>query len=98
MSDAQIQKQDLWWWEIQKPEKFQNCPQKLFPQWFGRKISEPIDFHDNVVIIQHKLIMFSKKIGFRTDFKVVIYTLMHFRHSQFILSSLGHIGKLANHR
>ena len=61
MSDAQIQKQDLWWWKIRKPVKFQNCPKKLSPQWFGHKISEPIDFHDNVVIIQHKLMIFSKK-------------------------------------
>ena len=79
-----------------KPTQIQNCPPKKIPEWFGPKTSEPIGFHDNVVIIQRKL-MFPKKNWFRTDFKVVWYTLMYFWHSEFILSSLGHIGTLAHH-
>ena len=39
---------------------------KTFPEWFGHETSEPIGFHDNVVIIQRKLI-FSKKIPHTGD-------------------------------
>ena len=34
---------------------------------------------------------------FQTDFKAVWYTLMYFWHSEFILSSMGHNGTLAQH-
>ena len=77
-------------------QKSKTVLQKKFPEWFGHKTSDLIGFHDNDVIIQHKM-MFSKKNWFRTDFKVVWYTLMYFWHSEFILSSLGHIGELAHH-
>ena len=71
----------------EKPKKVLNFPHNT---------SEPIGFHDNYMIIQHKL-MFSKKIWFQTDFKVIWYTLIYFWHCEFILSSLGHIGTLAHY-
>ena len=67
-----------------------------FLEWFGHKTSEPIGFHDNIVIIQRKL-FFSKRNQFQTDLKAVWYTLMYFWHSEFILSSMGHNGTLAKH-
>ena len=61
MSDAQIQKPDLWWWKNQKSlQKSKTVLQKKFPEWLGHKNSQPIGFYDSVVIIQRKL-MFSKK-------------------------------------
>ena len=97
MSDAQIQKPDLGWWQNPKSlQKSKTVLLKHFPEWFGNKTSQPIGCYDSVVIIQRTL-MFSKNILFRTDFKVVWYTLMYFRHSEIILSSLGHIGTLAHH-
>ena len=34
-----------------RPTKIQNSPPKNFPELFGHKTSEPIGFHDNIVII-----------------------------------------------
>ena len=71
MSDAQIQKQDLGWWQNPKSlQKSKTVRQIFFLEWFGNKTSLPIGFHDTVVIIQRKL-MFSKNIRFQTDLKVV---------------------------
>ena len=58
-----------------KPTKIKNCPLEKNSEWFGHKTGEPTGFHDNVVIIQRKL-MFPKKSFFQTDIKVVWYTLM----------------------
>ena len=77
MSNAQIQKPDLCWQKIPKSlEKSRSLHKKKFPEWFGHKTIGPIGFHDNVVIIQCKL-MFKKK-RFQSDFKVIWYTLMYF--------------------
>ena len=97
MANAQIQKPDIWWWKNSKSlQKSKTALQKKILELFGHKTSEPIGFHDNIVIIQRKLLI-PKKNQFQTDFKAVWYTLMYFLHSEFILSSLGHSGTLAQH-
>ena len=84
--------------KFKKPTKIKkNALQKKFLEWFGHKTSKStIDFHDNIVIIQRKL-LFPKKNQFQTDFKAVWYTLMYFWHSEFNLSLMGHNGALAHH-
>ena len=44
-----------------KATNIQNCHLEKIPEWFGHKTGEPTGFHDNVVIIQCKL-MFPKKV------------------------------------
>ena len=83
--------------KIQKAYKNPKLASKTkFLEWFGHKTSEPIGFHDNIVIIQRKL-LFPKKSQFQTDFKAGWYTLMYFWHSELILSSIWHNGTLAQH-
>ena len=83
--------------KIQKAYKNLKLSSKNIPEWFGYKTGEPTDFHEKVVIIQRNL-MFPKKSWFQTYLKGVWYTLMYFfLHSEFILSSLRHIGTKAHH-
>ena len=47
--------------KIQKAYKNPKLSSKKFPEWFRHKTSEPIGFHDNVVVIQHKQMFFPPK-------------------------------------
>ena len=40
----------------QKSYKNQKLHIQNFFEWFGHKTSEPIGFHDNIVVIQRKLL------------------------------------------
>ena len=54
MSDAQIQKPDLWWWQ-KKTKNIKNVLQIFFLSDLVKKQVNLMVFYDSVVIIQRKL-------------------------------------------